>query len=73
MHLKSSEFRNRLDAVIKSFKLAELNNEPTVKKSVGVKHNDIRKGVYVNATDEAVDYPVKKALMQIRCPITENN
>ena len=55
------EFRNRLDAVIKFDKLAEPTMKSIVKKFLlELNTMTLEKGVEVNATDEAVDYLVKK-------------
>jgi len=55
------EFRNRLDAVIKFDKLAESTMKSIVKKFLlELNTMTIEKDVEVNATDDAVEYLVKK-------------
>ena len=55
------EFRNRLDAVIKFDKLAEPTMKSIVKKFLlELNTMTLEKSVEVNATDQAIDYLVKK-------------
>jgi len=55
------EFRNRLDAVIKFDKLGEKTMKSIVKKFIlELNGMTIEKNVEVNATDDAIDYLVKK-------------